>query len=354
MQLRSRRHWKHHRCRRSERAPSVAQDSDERPSVRRLFRREPAVEVDDELAFHIEMRTRELVETGVPEREARERALARFGSLTAAREECVTILTRKQRSLARGVYLREFVQDARYAARTLRREPRFTAGVLIALALGMGAATAVFSVVEAVVLRPLPYADPERLMRLSEVDWTQPDDALLVSPANYLDWSKELKSFSAIAATGSVGATTLTSAGEPVVLKVAAATASLIEVLGVAPRAGRWFRAEEDRAGSAPVVVLAHALWRQRFGGDERVIGSRVVLDGVPVTVIGIMPAGFEYPAGAELWRPLFGMLSADFTTIRHYRFLDVVGRIHTTASVATARGELDRVATAIAAAHPR
>ena len=184
-----------------------------------------------------------------------------------------------------------FFLDLRHGFRTLARRPGFTAVASLTLALGIGANTAIFSVVNAVLLRPLPFPDPDRLVAVWE---TFPEGGpSRVAPANYFDWSAEKRAFEAMAAFGAAGFS-LTGQGEPEQLLGAHVSASYFSVLGIRPLLGRFFTAEEDQPG-AGVVVLSQGLWRRRFGASREVIGQKVTLDGAPFTVLGIMPPGI-YP----------------------------------------------------------
>jgi putative ABC transport system permease protein len=187
------------------------------------------------------------------------------------------------------------LQDLRYAARTLTRSPGFTLVAVFTLALGIGANTAIFSVVNAVLLRPLPYAEPERL---ASAGWLMRGD--------YLVARERSRSFEELALYRASVGFNLSAAGEPERVTGAHASPDLFSILGVAPLLGRTLLAHEERPGEDGVVVLSHALWRQRFGGDPAVVGREVMIDSEPRTVVGVMPPGFDFPAGdALLWVPL-------------------------------------------------
>lgn len=195
--------------------------------------------------------------------------------------------------------------DVRYALRMLMKQPAVTATMLLTLALGIGANTAVFSVVHAVLLRDLPYAQPEQLVMVHE---KRPAEGVMnnvVSPADFLDWARLNQSFSSMAGFMASPAD-LTGAGDPVQLTVGSTTAGFFDVLGVPALHGRTFAAQEDVLGRNRVAVLSHALWQQRFGSDASIVGRSITLNGLPYQVIGVMPAQFESPAGpVDLWAPL-------------------------------------------------
>ncbi|HEU4451578.1 MAG TPA: ABC transporter permease [Longimicrobium sp.] len=190
-----------------------------------------------------------------------------------------------------------FRQDLRFALRWLAKSPGFAAVVVLTLALGIGANTAIFSVVNAVLLRPLPYPDPERIVRV----W--PESPL--PPGGFVEMDEGKRAFERLGGVGAEGAFALTGAGGPERLEGADVTAGLFPMLGVAPAAGRGFTPDENAPGRDAVVVLSHALWQQRFGASPAVIGQRITLNGVPRTVVGVMPAGFQFPSRrTQLWVP--------------------------------------------------
>jgi len=194
-------------------------------------------------------------------------------------------------------------RDLVYAWRRLAQAPGFTTVAVLTLALGIGANAAVFSLVHSILLRPLPYPGADRLISLSETVPTQPDAPEPVSVPNFFDWRHhrccgEL-------ATYYRWKSSLTGHGEPERLWVGLVSAGLFDVLGVRPQQGRTFTATEDSPGGEQVVLLSHGFWRRRFGGAPGALGSTLILDGKPHTVVGVMPAGFDLPTGAELWVPL-------------------------------------------------
>jgi predicted permease len=192
------------------------------------------------------------------------------------------------------------LQDLRYGARMLRKSPGFTIVAVLTLALGIGANTAIFSVVNGVLLRPLPFRDPSRLVLIAE---KSSFPIISTSYENYLDWRDQSHSFESMEATRA-GSITLTGAGEPERLNVRMATAGLFSMLGINAQIGRTFLSEEDRAGGAPVALLSYGLWQRRFGGSLDIIGKTVNLDLQPYTVIGILPNGFQILQPADVFLP--------------------------------------------------
>jgi predicted permease len=247
-------------------------------------------------------------------------------------------------------------QDARYAFRTLLKNPAFTLVAVVALALGVGANTAIFSVVNAVLLRPLPYKNPDRLVlvkeSLPELGWSQ----LSTSPAEFLDYKEGNDVFSAIAAFRDLSLN-LTGQGEPQRIQAARVSASLFPLLQVQPAMGRAFF--EDEVGKSDVVILSHAIWQGHFGSDTAIIGKVVKLDDKPYTIIGVMPPEFHFPYAwtsladaAELWIPL--ALTEEEKNNRAGSFdYGVIGRLKPTVSLAEARANIEAVAASAQQLHP-
>jgi hypothetical protein len=188
--------------------------------------------------------------------------------------------------------------DMRYGLRMLAKKPGFTTVAVLTLALGIGANTAIFSVVNAVLLRPLPYPEPSRLVALWESNQERPELRNAISYPNFFDWRSQNQSFERMASyyTNDVA---LTGVATPVNLRSAVVSPELFAVLGVQPRLGRWFVEEEERPG-ARAVIINHGLWQRQFGSDPNIVGSSLTLDGKPFTVVGVMPEGFQFPIEAD------------------------------------------------------
>jgi putative ABC transport system permease protein len=200
--------------------------------------------------------------------------------------------------------MKTFWQDARYGLRMLLKKPGFTLTAVITLALGIGATSTIFSFVNGILLRPLPYLDSERLVLLDEIAARQGNASMGVSPPNFLDWREQNRVFTGVAAFDD-GGYSLTGNGEPERLPGAGISYNTFEILGVAPILGRTFTAEEDRPGNDLVVILGHGLWERLFGAKPEVIGQKVTLNNRSRTVIGVMPPDFKFPEVADLWVPL-------------------------------------------------
>lgn len=259
-------------------------------------------EMDAEVRFHIETLAEELERAGIPHAEARRRARIEFGGVERVKEE-----GRESRGV-RG--MESFLQDLRYGARMLRNNPGFTAAAVLTLALGIGANTAIFSVVDAVLLSPLPYADANRLVLVKEVVRNLSAMPMGVSGPDITPVRQFNHVFEGLAGFR-VWTYELSGKGQPQRVTADRASADLFRVLGVQPFLGRDFRAEEESAGH-PVTVLSYGLWQRRFGGDAAVLGQTVSLDRRPYTIIGIMPQNFVFPlpgmsqgVAADLWVPL-------------------------------------------------
>jgi putative ABC transport system permease protein len=245
-----------------------------------------------------------------------------------------------------------FTHDVRYALRMLLKQPAMTATMLATLALGIGANTAVFSVVRAVLLRPLPYSQPDQLVMVHE---KRPAEGVMnnvVSPADFLDWARLNTSFSSIAAFTTSPAD-LTGVGDPVQLPVGSVTAGFFDVFGIRALHGRTFTPDEDSFGHHRVVVLSHSLWQQRFGSDPSVIGRSITLNGIPQQVIGVLPAGFEVPGGpVELWAPLV-LRGGPEPPPRASHYLFVYARLKQGIALEAARSEMDAIGRQLEAQYP-
>ena len=264
----------------------------------RLWGPDVRADVDDELEFHLETLAAEHVRRGVPPQEARRLARAEFGDLEWARRRCREIGEERLRRQRRGERGAALLGDLRVALRGLARRPAFAAVVLLTLALGIGANAAIFSVVHGVLLRPLPYAAADRLVAV----WP----GHFLSNAELLFLRERLRTAERVETYSPGWSVTLTEVGEPAQLVAASVSSGFFDALGARPLLGRAFRADDARASTNDVAILSHALWQSRFGGDRAIVGRRIVLDGAPHTVVGVMPRDFWYDANdVQLWRAL-------------------------------------------------
>src|SRR5256885_1539404 len=242
------------------------------------------------------------------------------------------------------------LQDLRYAVRKLIRAPAFTLVAVLTLALAIGATTAVFSLVDGVLLKSLPFRDPDRLVRVHSM---QGETVSSVSQPDFLDYRAQSRTVSPLAAY-SMSPANLTAAGaEPIRIQLARVGAVWFELLGVRPQLGRSFREDEDKAGSAPVAVLSQSLWRSRFGADPGVLGRSITIDGRVVTVVGIAPPGWRYPEDSDAWVPLVFEGWEAQSDNRGLHWLGLVGRLAPQVTVAEATRELPKIAAGLAAHHP-
>jgi putative ABC transport system permease protein len=245
------------------------------------------------------------------------------------------------------------VQDLRYSLRTLRKSPGFAAAAIGILALGIGANTALFSVVDAVLLRPLPFPEPGRMMRLQEVPPPPAGSLRAASPADYFDWRAQSRSFAALAAYRG-GSLTLTGGQEPEALTAATVMGDFFSVLAIQPVLGRVFAPDEEEPGHDDVVILSQSLWQSRFGSDPRILGRGLVLDGRRHTVVGVMPAfrvAAWYPATVQVWTPL--AWTAKERAVRSERLLNVIARLKPGVDRLQAQAEMDALAGRLAQQYP-
>ena len=229
-----------------------------------------------------------------------------------------------------------FLQDVRYAFRTLRKSPVFTAVAVACLALGIATNTTLFSVFDSVFLRPFPFDDPERLANLQEYD-PKTGDENSISYLNYLDWRAQANSFVDVGAY-SGRSLAITEGEEPERLFGQIISANLFPMLGVRPQIGRLFRADEDRPGAPGVILLSDGVWKRRYAADSTVLGRVISVNNLPFTVVGVMPPKFKFPQQSELWIPLAPLLHADH---RDWRSVAMIGRLKPGVSVAQASREV-------------
>ncbi|HEV8238319.1 MAG TPA: ABC transporter permease [Thermoanaerobaculia bacterium] len=280
-------------------------------------------EVEEELHFHLAMRARDLMDEGMSEEQARAEALRRFGDLSNVRAACRRLGEERERDRRRVELLAELRQDLIFGWRQLRRSPGFTAIATITLALGIGATTAVFGIVDAVLLRPLPFPAAERLVAPQSHN-LKTGESSTITYADYRDW-RTAGVFADVAAYWEIHVNV--GGGErPERLKAVQATDGFLSTLGVAPTLGRRLRPEEHLAGSPRRALISYRLWQSHFGGDRNVVGKSIRVTGVPVEVVGVVPQGLEFPAGTDLWLPLKIQPedAADFARRSNYVFLGI------------------------------
>src|SRR5215467_347170 len=262
--------------------------------VKKLNRRRAERELQEEIDAHLEMETQEKIADGLSREEARYAAHRALGSVALATED-----SRAWWGFGR---LEELSQDLSYGARMLMKKPGFTLVAVLTLGLGIGANTAIFNVVEALLLRPLPYREPERLVMLAER--SREGERLTVTYPNFADWRTRAKSFEVMASIRSQPMN-LTEVEAPMRLRGQTVNWNFFQALGVAPQLGRLFDEADDRYGAPRTALLSHELWKALFGGETSVIGRAIKIDDEAYTVIGVLPPGFEYFRPADVYVPI-------------------------------------------------
>src|SRR6185436_5192801 len=279
--------------------------------------------LNEEIAFHIEQETEKNVRLGMSHTEARRRALVEFGGLSQTREAHHDVYAARP--------LEELAADARYTLRTMRRTPVLAGAAILTLALGIGANTAIFSAVNAVVLQPLPFPNPKQLYMVWEENPEKGWYKQVAAPANMLDWKEQVAAFADVMAySEGFGTATLTENGEPTIVRPAFGTGNFFSVLGARAALGRTFVDAETWKTGHRIAVLSHHLWRDRFGGDRNIIGRTIQLDGAPIQVVGVMPASFDYPnEKVDLWEPwAWNPSNRQQVSFRRAHWLSVVARV--------------------------
>jgi putative ABC transport system permease protein len=306
-------------------------------------------EMSEEFRCHLQLRADDLERQGLTRTQAERQARIEFGGLERYTEEC--------REALAGRLLRELWGDMRYGLRQLRRNPGFTAVALATLTLGIGANTAIFSAVDAVLLRPLPFPHPEQLVAVRESFRQFPSAS--VSYPDYLDWVADNHSFAALSAyRGASGV--VTHAGPPAVISGQECTWQYFDVLGMQPELGRTFTAADDRVGAGDVVVIADSLWHQRFSGDPNILGKTMELDATPRVIVGVMPPGFPGLSAAkdaaQYWTPLGAQATKDsgLMTRDNHPGLIGLGRLKPGVTLAAARADLSRIARNLSQQFPK
>jgi putative ABC transport system permease protein len=310
-----------------------------------------AAEVEEELRFHLDQVAAELAESGWPAEGARVEARRRFGNLEGTRAYCRALGVQKERRMLWRETLAELGQDLRFAGRQLWKSPGFTLVAVATLALGIGATTAIFSVVDGVVLRPLPFRAPEGLVRAYFVS-PQGEKQAAFSVANFLDW--RAASHTLADATAHHGGTLNLSGGggtEPERLQAAWVSANFFKVVGIRPLAGRAFAPGEDAAKASRVAVISEKLWRRRFGADPGVLGRSLTLNGNPYTLVGILRTGVQLPGAADVWVPF--VFEPDDIKARGSVFFGSIARLAPGATLDQARTESDVIGRRLAQQYP-
>ena len=335
----------------------------ELPGGRREFRfawrtkRQVTNDVDDELAFHLARKTEALIAMGFSPDDARREAERQFGNLEFTRQYCRDEDVRRERESRHTTMIDELRQDFVYALRALRSAPGFALVALLTLALGIGANTAIFSVVRGVLLAPMPFPNADQVMRVWQANPGENETRSQVSEPDYLEWRTASKRFASMGAywymPGGSGAD-LTGIGTPERVEGAYITPGFFATLGARAAIGRTIRDEEAVVGNDRFIVLSHGFWQRRLGSDRSIIGRALTIDGNPYTVVGVMPPEFTFPADRiDYWMPLSTMGPDAIGRQRGSRFMDVVGRLAPGVTPAQAHDELAAVARRISEREP-
>lgn len=324
---------------------------------RRLFRfpwrtaAQVAADVDEELEFHLDRVAEELTDEGWPVEAARMEARRRFGDLEGTRRVCRELDASKEIQMKWMESLGDLGQDLRFGGRQLLKSPGFTLVAVLTLALGIGATTAIFSVVYGVLLRPLPFSNPDQLVRPL---FRNPEGQLngAFSAPNFVDLRAQAKTLAGVAALAN-GTFNLSGSGgeEPERLQGARVTADFFKVVGIRPLAGRTFAAGEDQAQAPLVALISEELWRRRFGGDTGIMGRTLTLNGQPHTVVGILARGSQLPSGADVWVPL--VFSPSDLAGRGAVWFAAIARLAPGATLEQARAEISLFGRRLAEQYP-
>jgi predicted permease len=296
-------------------------------------RRKWETDASEELRFHVDQQTTRNIESGMSPDEARRHAALQFGALEGVKEEC-----REQR---RGFWFETLWADVRYAARMLRKNPGFAAAAIFTLALGIGANTAMFSVMQGVLLAPLPYSHPDRLVMVWENNPRFP--RVWVSYPNFLDWQRTTHSFQEMAASMDLGVN-VSAPGTPAHLKGKNISSGFFRTLGVELALGREFSSEEDRRGGAPAVIISQRLWKERFNGSSAALGKSLTLDGTDYTIVGVAPPGFRFEGDAEVYTPLGRGNPMTLDDRASHEGIFAVARLEPGVSVTRAQAEMNTI----------
>ncbi len=299
-------------------------------------------QLDDELRFHFEKDVEQNIRNGMSPEDARFAALKSFGAVDKSKEECRD---------ARGVApLENTLRDISYSLRVLLKSYAFTIVVILTLALGIGANTAIFSFTNGILLRPLPYPQSDRLVAIDETALKQGVDSMSVSYPNYLDWREQNTVFEDVGVYFGTSRFALSGAGEPVEIRGSRISQGVFEILRVAPLLGRTFTKDEDRPEQDAVVILGYDLWQKNFGGNPNILGQKIVISNRPRTVVGVMPRGFRFPQVSDLWVPL-ALTPQMFTRTDHG--LNGIARLKDGVTFAAAQAEMNNIAARIEQQNP-
>ncbi|MEW6736921.1 MAG: ABC transporter permease [Acidobacteriota bacterium] len=316
--------------------------------LRALLRRKAVIQdIEEELRFHIEMETQTNIERGMRPEEAQQAAIRSFGNLGRIRDLAYEV---------RGGGMLEILwQDLRYGMRMLVKAPSLNLIAILTLALGIGANTALFSIVNTVILRPLPYQQAERIVAIQELN--ENGNRIQVTPANFLDWRAQNSVFEQLAAILTRTAN-LAQPEQAERVNLAVTSANFFTIFGITAQHGRLFTPEDEKAGHQPVVVISDRLWQKNFSSNTELISKSITLDGKSYTVVGIVSAGFQYPDKTDVWLPPLRLAPElnermDVTQVRGFGYLSAVARLKPDVTIAQAANEMESITARLRQQYP-
>lgn len=316
-----------------------------------FLRRDPRADAVEEVRFHIEMRIRDHIARGMSPDEARLAAEAEFGSPERIVDEVTIIDRRIGQRVERAEWWRDLIWDARVGLRSLRKSLAFSTTAILTTGLGIGVTTAIVSASYAILVRPLPFPDADRLVAIYSENPGRAWNRVNISWPDYLSWREENRAFDGI---GLWTWTTFTVADhDSTAERVSGArvSANLFQVLGVSPRLGRHFAPDEDGRSQARVVLISDGIWRNRFGADSALVGSTILVEGVPHSVVGIMPPGFNFPDRGEVWLPF--QTDASSESRRNRQYTGAIGRLNPGVTLEQGEADLRRIDKVLVAEFP-
>ncbi len=329
--------------------------------MKRLFRFSTSApdrvarDVRSEIGFHLEMRTREFIDSGMSPEAAREAAISAFGDVDNIETECQDLAERRVREHARRLIMTGWAQDLRFAFRTLKKSPGFTLVALLTLGLGIGANTAIFSMIHGVLLRPLPYAEGERLVYLKQPAALAGVENARFSPLEFADYQAGARSLEGVVEYHSMPFILL-GQGEPRRVQTGVVSASFFDLLGVRPVLGRTFRAGEDQPGAEPVLLLSYGFWKSHLGGDPHIVGSTFEMNDRIHTVVGVLPPVPQYPQENDVYMPVSACpfrMGERTREDRGARMLTLFGRLRSGVPLTAAQSDLGAVASRLHTQYP-
>jgi predicted permease len=328
-------------------------DDDQVPAWRRylrFIRPNNAGDVDDELSFHMQAAIDEYIASGMSPAAAREAARRKFGNVDEITSTLYTLSEQRERQMERSEWLGTVKQDIVFGLRQLRKSPGFTLIAVLTLALGIGANSAIFSIVNTVMLQPLPFANADRIVHFSQRNGQ--GEMWSIPYGNYATWKQEATGYEEIGAYWGGGRGTLTGQGDPIAVTHFEATASYWRVIRLKPVLGRYFTDDEERPGSGQVAILSSALWQKVFGGDPNIVGKSVTLRGRSYTVVGVAPSAYLFDGSAEaIWTAL--VPTQQMLTEFADHELTVYGLVKRDVAPAAAARQLETIDTRLAQEHP-